>query len=129
MSQLNLLDGLLQILSLEPLLKSSAYLKRLIDVLVSLVRFDATSVSKFNERKIQDLGDTREDDSVQCISWRNMKHLSHQTENITKHIFATLSQKVNLENLSYYLLDILETDFEDRKEIVYLINNIILCGK
>lgn len=128
-SQLNLLSGLLKILDLTRMFKLSIFLEKLISVLISLVRFDAATVSTFHEQKLRDLRDSRDDNSILCVSWRNMKNLSYETEDIVKNIFVTISQKVNLESVSYHLLDILENDPGDRKEIVYLINNIILSGK
>ncbi len=57
-----------------------------------------------------------------------MKYLSHHSETILKKVFSTISKNSDVENLCVYLLDLLENEEKDRKEIIYLINNIILSS-
>lgn len=65
-------------------------------------------------------------DGVTAISWKNTKYLNSQTEEALKNICNTLSRKIDTESTTFYLLDIFETDIEDRKEVIYLINNLLL---
>lgn len=63
------------------------------------------------------------------ICWSNTKYLSHETESVVKSICHSIGENVDYESLTLYLLDALENQPNNRKEIVYLINNAILNGE
>lgn len=63
------------------------------------------------------------------ICWTNTKYLSHETESVVKSICHSIGENVDFESLTLYLLDALENQPNNRKEIVYLINNAILNGE
>lgn len=64
--------------------------------------------------------------NIQTISWKNSKYLNRQTDMAVKQICETISKKTEIESIAFYLMDIFETNIEDRKEAIYLINNIVL---
>ncbi|XP_065213108.1 TELO2-interacting protein 1 homolog [Planococcus citri] len=128
LSNLNLLNGYLNILNMRHVLKSSYHLQRLVNTLIQTVRLDPSSLNSFHEFRIQEL-EVSNADGVATISWKNSKHLNCQTEIALKNVCKTLSCKIDFESMTFYLLDIFETNIEDRKEVIYLMNNVLLSGK
>lgn len=63
------------------------------------------------------------------VSWKNMKYLTGESENIVKNILYTIGRKIDFEYIAFYLLDEIENHSDNRKELIYLLNHIILTGK
>lgn len=74
------------------------------------------------------------DTSLSCanqlysISWKNTKYLTSRTEEVVKSILSAIGRKIDVEHVTFYLLDALENRPDDRKELIYLVNNIIIIG-
>ncbi|KAK9879242.1 hypothetical protein WA026_004091 [Henosepilachna vigintioctopunctata] len=94
--------------------------RQFMHILLHLCEFEI-DISTFNENAIQDL----ENDGTHIELWKNLKFLKNESVRLQfTHLCHTLVKNDFYEALTDFLITFYQTD-EDKKEVTYLLNEII----
>ncbi|XP_069692275.1 TELO2-interacting protein 1 homolog isoform X2 [Periplaneta americana] len=130
LAAMRLLAGYINLLGakkLPHLLRSAAHLNRLVWTLIQAFEFDTSGVSLLEDFGVRDL----ETNHVvrDTVPWKKFKHFTDN--NVLKKmedVCYLLGQYGDLNILSYHLLDLFNTSPNHRKEIIFLLNEIVCRG-
>lgn len=130
LAALRLLAGYINLLGarkLPQLLSSAAHLNRLVWTLIQAFEFDTSCVPLLEDCGVRDLEANHA--IKDAAPWKKFKHF--MDSNVLKKmedVCCLLGQYGDLNILSYHLLDLFNSSPKHRKEIVFLLNEIVCKG-
>lgn len=126
-SELVLLNGYLNTIDLICALRSPSYLELLCGVLIRVFQLDSSSLSSFQIPTILEL-DKEEKSAVvpHKPSWLRMKYVSSdKTYNCISRTCDTIAKNADMMALSQHLFELFRVCPNDRKEIIFIMNNVL----
>ncbi|KAK5650814.1 hypothetical protein RI129_001843 [Pyrocoelia pectoralis] len=124
LSSLNLLVGHLRLFgsNMPQVLHSVGHSQRLIDTLIHISEFERKDIRLFEEYVIQDL----EQQSCLKTPWKSFRYINSETVQKKLETACEILAKFDAnEQISYLLLDIFISSNEHRREVTYILNNML----
>ncbi|XP_031333616.1 TELO2-interacting protein 1 homolog isoform X2 [Photinus pyralis] len=124
LSSLNLLVGYLQLFgsNMPQVLRSVAHSHRLIDSLTHISEFERRDIRLFEEYAVEDI-ESRE---YLRAPWKNFRYINGEAvRKKLEVVHQTLAKFDVNDQISYLLLDIFVSSKDRRREVTYILNNML----